>query len=105
MVRKNKADARSDKNLSFSLPQVLDLLAAQGLKDKLLEFFDLEGDLLIEGSDVERISTPCIEVLVAAQKAFKNAERAFQIKNPSEYLSEAFETLGLGTDLDQWRIS
>jgi len=90
---------------TYALPQALDLLAAQSLKEKLLELFDQEGDLVIDGSNVERITTPCVEVLVAANSAYSQVERAFQIDNPSEYLTEAFVTLGLGNDFEQWRTS
>lgn len=98
-------EARAVEKLVYTLPPVLDLLAAQSLKDELLSYYHKEGDLQLEGEGVERIATPCIEVLVAASEAFARSDRGFHINNPSEYFAEAVETLGLSEYLARWRIS
>jgi len=91
--------------LKYDLPRELDLLSAVDLKDTLLGLMDKEGDLMLNASEVERISTPCIEVLFSAQNAFKEAGHKFEIENPSVYLCDAFKTLGLDDHLQRWSAS
>ncbi|MBL4639242.1 MAG: STAS domain-containing protein [Kordiimonadaceae bacterium] len=89
----------------YGLPPELDLLAAEALKEKLVDYLHQEVGLVVDGSEVERISTPCIEVLFAAGTAFKEAEQPFQIINSSQYLNDALEALGLNDHFQSWRAS
>ena len=91
--------------LEYSLPSELDLLAAEGLKEKLVNYLHQEVSLVVDGKDVERISTPCIEVLFAAGTAFHEAEQTFKITNPSQYFNDALEALGLSDHFQRWRAS
>lgn len=99
------ADTSTVETLEYSLSRELDLLAAEGLKGDLLALWQKDGDLTINGADVERVSTPCIEVLVAASIAFKEGGHAFRLKAPSSPLADAFEALGLADRLEVWRDS
>lgn len=99
------SDGPSVSQLEYSLPRELDLLAAENLKEKMLDFLLQDGDLVLEGSEVERISTPCIEVLYAAGVAFDEVGRKFQVDNPSLYFNDALTTLGLDDHFQCWRTS
>lgn len=94
-----------DPRLTYDLPRELDLLAAESLKEKLLDFLHQDGDLVVDAAEVERISTPCIEVLFAAGTAFHNTDRKLQIENPSEYFNDALTALGLDDHFQRWRAS
>ncbi len=85
------------------LPSEMDLLSAEGLRDTLLNVLNEDKGLLIDASDVERVSTPCIEVLVAAQKSCAEAGYDFKISNSSQILVEAFSALGLDEYFKGWR--
>ncbi|MCK0069689.1 MULTISPECIES: STAS domain-containing protein [Kordiimonas] len=85
------------------LPRELDLLAAESLKETLLAELDEGEGLLLDASDVERVSTPCIEVLVSAQKTCVATSQSFQISNSSQVLVDAFSALGLDEQFKGWR--
>ncbi len=85
------------------LPRELDLLAAESLKETLLAELDEGEGLLLDASDVERVSTPCIEVLVSAQKTCVATSQSFQISNSSQVLVDAFNALGLDEQFKGWR--
>ncbi len=99
------SDGPSVSHLEYSLPRELDLLAAEDLKEKMLEFLLQDGGLILDATEVERISTPCIEVLFAAGIAFGETGRNFRIDNPSLYFNDALTTLGLDDHFQCWRTS
>ncbi len=99
------AEARTVETLQYNLSRELDLLAAEALKNDLLELLNSDGNLEISADDVERVSTPCIEVLVAASAAFGETGRGFHIRNPSDAFCDAFGALGLAHRLEMWRAS
>jgi len=99
------AEARQVTILKYTLSRELDLLAAESLKLAFLEQLHKDGDLVIDGSDVERVSTPCIEVLVAASSAFGEGGRNFVLDQPSPPLCDALEALGLADRIELWRAS
>jgi len=98
-------NAQTVEKLNFTLSRELDLLAAEALKNDLLKLLHADGDLLVDGSEVERVSTPCIEVLVAAAAAFGEGGRSFEISEPSPPLCESFEAVGLADRIELWRAS
>lgn len=91
--------------LTYGLPRELDLMAADDLKEKMLDLLHQEGDLILDAKDVDRISTPCIEVIFSAGVAFGDAGRGFLIDNPSAYFSDALTALGLDDHFQCWRAS
>lgn len=76
------------------LPAVLDLTAAEPLCRALRERVPA-GPVLLDGSKVERVSTPCLQVLAAGAAAALAAGRGFHVRAPSQVLSEAVADLGL----------
>jgi chemotaxis protein CheX len=93
------------KPQSFTLPREMDLLAAESLKTTLIGLLQQGGDCLLDGSRVERLSTPCIEVLVAAENAFSETQHSFHVSDPSPGLRDALESLGLADRIEKWRAS
>lgn len=93
------------ETVELTLPAQLDFAALQGLKEELLAAAALPGDLLIDGSEVERAGTPAVQLLLAAARAFTGTDRRFALRSPSEALSGAFADLGLGEELRQWSAS
>jgi len=98
-------DKKTVEQLEFTLSRELDLLAAEALRNDLLALLNNDGDLVINGVEVERVATPCIEVLVAAAAAFEDSGRSFKIAEPSPSLCDSFEAVGLADRIELWRAS
>lgn len=75
----------------IDLPAVLDQAAAEGLLGMLLRAVDSEAPVWLDGSAVETITTPCIQVLLAAMRT----DDRLTVVNPSEAMVSAFRDLGL----------
>ena len=99
------AEDKTVDKLEFTLARELDLLAAEALKNDLLALLHKDSDLIINGGEVERVATPCIEVLVAAAAAFGEGGRSFKIAEPSPSLCDSFEAVGLADRIELWRAS
>lgn len=93
--------AEPSSSHSFRLPAALDLSAAQDLLQRLRDGLadgPPAGGLVLDGSEVERISVPCLQVLVAARRAAGD-EAAFRIVGASAALLAAVADLGLSAAL------
>ena len=86
----------------LGLPSDLDLAMAQPLLDSLRTGFGASDTVVADASAVERVSTACIQALLAASRHATEQNRTFAIAQPSEVLTEACEDLGLAPWLKQW---
>lgn len=86
-----------------TLPSVLGLTEAQNLRDRMVA---LLGDrpLLLDASAVERMSTPCAQILLAAGRAADVAGFSFQIIDASEVFRTALADLGLQAEFKKWMV-
>jgi anti-anti-sigma regulatory factor len=91
-----------DKACAYVLPEVLDIAAAPALKEGLIEAGSATDQITVDGSKVERVSTPVVQVLAAAARDFTAEGRSFQLRDASQPLVFAFEDLGLAEDLKRW---
>ena len=73
----------------------LDLDAATPLRDRLVEALDAGHGLVLDGAAVERVSTACLQVLVAAAREAARSGLSFLITNPSHVLAAAVADLAL----------
>jgi len=85
------------------LSQVLDLTQAQNLRDTVAALLN-DGPVLLDASAVERMSTPCAQVLLAAGRAADLAGSSFQIIDASEVFRTALADLGLQTEFRNWVV-
>jgi chemotaxis protein CheX len=83
----------------MTLPASLDLTLADTLHHSLLERIANERPLAIDGSEVERVSTPCVQLLVAASASARAHGLPFRIVSASQILSDAARDLGLSRAL------
>lgn len=88
----------------LKLPPVLDLLAATGLREAIRETVVLGGRLELDAAEVERMSTPCIQVLAAGGQALVQAGQELVVEHPSEIFMNSFYDLGLVSVLADWTI-
>ncbi len=84
----------TDPDISNQLPAILDLAAAEPLA-RVLEAQLASGNLQVDGSAVERVATPCLQVLAAATVSATRRGQAFLVRRPSEVLQAAIADLGL----------
>ena len=86
----------------IKLGPVMDLLAATDLKDDILEVLGVANGMGIDAAEVETLTTPCVQVLVAAGHAMAKRGEEFSIDNPTPAVRAAFEDLGLSPDFGRW---
>ena len=86
------------RDAEVRLPVLLDLTAAEPLCQTLRERLE-DGDLLLDGSEVARITTPCLQVMAAAATTCRARGYSFRLRRASPVLSAAIADLGLTTAL------
>jgi two-component system, chemotaxis family, chemotaxis protein CheY len=74
----------------FKLPPVLDLAAAEGFLDAIRRHLQPQAVVRIDAGGVDTLTLPCIQVILAAQRAH---DQLF-IENPSAAFAGAFSDLG-----------
>jgi anti-anti-sigma regulatory factor len=79
---------------SFSLPPTLGFAEARALRDSIAAMLGDKAGVDLEASSVERMSTPCAQVLLAAGRSAA-AVGGFRIVNASEAFCTALADLGL----------
>jgi len=82
---------------------MLDLPQAKFLKDDLVRLLE-RTPVVLDAGAVERMSTPCAQVLLAAGRAAAAAGTEFQIVNASEVFRTAIADLGLQVEFKSWVI-
>lgn len=86
---------------SVTLPAVADLTEAGPLKQRLEQALASGTGLSVDASAVQRISSPCLQVLVAGVASFAKAGgAALAIIDPSEAFRETASVLGLMNALE-----
>jgi chemotaxis protein CheX len=99
------ADAQpgQESGALIRLPQVLDLTRAQNLRDTMAARLS-GGPLVLDASAVERMSTPCVQVLLAAGRAADLAGSTFQFINASDVFRTALTDLGIEAEFKNWMV-
>lgn len=77
---------------AIALPENLDLKAAAPLKAALLE--RRGAAITVEADQVRRLGGLCLQVLLAARKAWDQDGQSFSIKGPSEAFVETTRLFG-----------
>jgi anti-anti-sigma regulatory factor len=89
-------EAGNPTGSSEKLSAVADLQAAGALKARLEEALAAGASLSLDASDVQRVSSPYLQVLAAGVDAFAKTDgSSLEIVEPSEAFAEAVTTLGL----------
>jgi anti-anti-sigma regulatory factor len=96
------ADNHAKGTHVVTLPTILDVSAAQTLKEALCDTILSGENIALSGADVERVGTPAVQVLLSAAQTSLADGRSFALTQPSEPLRLAFADLGLTDTLEQW---
>lgn len=87
---------------TIPLPSVLNLGVAESLREQFVEHSTQQTNLIIDASEVETITTPCIQVLLAASHAMDETGGRFSVTAASESFETAFQDLGLNVIFNKW---
>ena len=87
--------------LAHVLPQMLDLVQASHLRDDMVRVAG-ETSILLDAAAVERMSTPCAQILTAAGRAAQATGKSFKITNASDVFRAAIADLGLQAEFSNW---
>ncbi len=88
-------DTPRTQDEAIILPSFLDLGYAGTLKSALQEAIQQNGCLTINGAAVESVTSPCIQVLLAADKSLSVFGGNLRLVDASPALESAFADLGL----------
>lgn len=83
----------------------MDLRAAAPLRDALMGLAPDIAPVRINADAVMQITTPCIQVLLAAQRSLEAGSRQFVLDCASDSFVKAFADLGLFCVIAQWSAS
>ena len=82
--------------VTISLPSILDITAAAELKRNLLEALASGSSISINASAVQRVTTPCLQILAAAARSVAQAGGGrFRLHSVPQGLSETIAMMGL----------
>ena len=101
-MTKNEPKKNAEDPTKIRLSSILNLTMAQPLHEQLLTALETDDQLIVDGTDVELMTTPCLQVLLSAGQACEGSGQPFSIANPSEAIIIAFNDLGLTTYLERW---
>ena len=87
----------------YSVPATLDLTAARELRERLVAMLSCNG-IVLDMNAVDRMSTPCVQVLLAAGRSADAAKVSFQIVDASDAFRAAIADLGLETQFCNWML-
>jgi len=93
-----------DKAILHLLP-ILDMSCADELLASLRNGINKSNNFMLDAVEVERISTPCVQVLLAAAFKVEKNGGAFSIINISSGLERGMRDLGLSECLENWRVN
>ena len=79
----------------FNLPSVMDVDAMDELREWLGSALEI-GDIQLNASEVSRLVTNALLMLLSAKSTADKNKISLQVTNPSAAFSEAIDRLGMG---------
>ena len=97
-----RISAAKEPAVTITLGPAMDLVAATALKDDFLEVTGAANGMGIDAAEVKILTTPCVQIIVAAGLAMAERKQDFSIDNASHAVRAAFEDLGLRSEFGRW---
>ena len=93
----NSMQSRFDAEAAgpLALPAHGSTVVAEDLRVRLVLASDVEGDIVVDGADVESIGQAVLQLLIATKEEAERNGHAFTIVNPSEALRQRVAACGL----------
>lgn len=79
----------------FTLDPICDISAAEGLLEKMRAYAEHASAVCVDGSQVERFTTPAAQILLSVKKHCDDTGKAFTLQSASQAMTHALATLGL----------
>ena len=99
----SKAKASSEKKVkNIALPAYLDISQAEDFLGDIKKTVGKKPDfkiLEIDASEVERITTPCVQILIALKKTLQKQNIELKINNFNDIFESSLDDLGFNQDL------
>ncbi|HLT77053.1 MAG TPA: STAS domain-containing protein [Ferrovibrio sp.] len=95
---------KTDDAVQLGLVASMDLRAAEPLLHTFHEALGHNGKIVIDASAVDRLSTPCVQILLSAAQHMEQHNIPFVIRSPSDAFVTAFDDLGLFSFLMKWPV-
>lgn len=104
---KSSSASNQDKNDCptdglYELPVRNDLSNAADIKEAILNTIAGGDQIIIDGTRVERMDTPVVQVLCAARTSLAKEDVIVRFRAPSEAMMKSFVDLGLAVEIDKW---
>lgn len=96
--------SKTDDAVQLGLVASMDLRAAEPLLHSLHEILAQSGKVVIDAAAVDRLSTPCVQILLSAAQHMEQHGIPFVIRAPSDAFVSAFDDLGLFSFLMKWPV-
>lgn len=96
--------SKTDDATQLNLVASMDLRAADPLLHSFHEIMGQGGRVVIDASAVDRLSTPCVQILLSAVQHMEQHDIPFVIRSPSDAFVTAFDDLGLFSYLMKWPV-
>ena len=93
-----------DDVFKVTLPRILDIPAGAELRDVILESVKPGIGLTLQSDAVEQVTTPGIQVLLAAAAHVATYDAKLTVVKPTEALINGFSDLGLFSQLMAWNV-
>lgn len=93
------APVQDSSEMLTALPADCGIAQAEALRGRLTELRELDAPLQLDASAVERVSTACLQLLVALFRERAETGRSSALQAPSAPLAEAVVCLGLSASL------
>ena len=100
-VKQENARSEAVESAPFALPPLLDFAAAPALARALRQHVATAEDVVLDGRMVDRVSTPCLQILLATAMDAQSRGVSFRLHEPSPVLTNAIAELGLPPGFDQ----
>ena len=96
-------NGESSETISITLPAFLDIAAAQDFHKALLENVASAHTMILDCSEVARMTTPAVQLLISTSKTAESAGKSVVILNPSNVMEQSFRELGVESTLKTLR--
>ena len=94
--------AATEETATLRLPPISDAGAAPALKESLSPLVLKGVSVRLVADEVERITTACIQVLIAADRALALRRAGLVVDEVSDQMRRTFGEMGLTAELDRW---
>ncbi|NDF11995.1 MAG: STAS domain-containing protein [Proteobacteria bacterium] len=94
-----------NKQVAFSehvLPAQLDIRAVESFYEEIKKLSERTTHITLDASKVERLTTPCVQIILSLAKYLTASGGALKITSPTVVFSLAFTDLGFSRNLKEW---